>query len=76
VPNAKGAISIAPASPLNEFGKKLGYKGGDEVYAFNGVTVNPGNLNEVVTDTKAKMREGNPSLQKWAVRMKAVVSIQ
>jgi hypothetical protein len=60
VPNAKGAISIAPASPLNEFGKKLGYKGGDEVYAFNGVTVNPGNLNEVVTDIKAKMREGQP----------------
>jgi hypothetical protein len=59
-PNAKGAISIAPSSPLNEFGKKLGYKGGDEVYAFNGVTVNPNNLNEVVTDIKAKMREGQP----------------
>jgi predicted metalloprotease with PDZ domain len=60
VPNSKGGISIAPTSPLNEFGKKVGYKGGDEVYAFNGLAITPANLNEVVGNLKSKMKEGDP----------------
>jgi len=59
VPNAKGVVSIAPNSPFNEFGKRVGYKGGDEIYAINGIAVTLENLGQVVADIKNKMKEGD-----------------
>ena len=57
--NEKGNIVInAPFNP-NEFGKKLGYKQGDEIYAFNAMSVNAQNLDEVINQIKTGMKEGD-----------------
>ncbi|HVG15362.1 MAG TPA: hypothetical protein VM935_10390, partial [Chitinophagaceae bacterium] len=59
-PNAKGVITInSPFNP-NEFGKKMGYKAGDEVYSFNGIPVNSDNVGQVVTTVREAMKEGVP----------------
>ncbi len=59
VPNAAGKISVGKNSQINEFGKKVGYQPGDEIYAFNGIDVTPQNLGEVVTNIKNGMKEGD-----------------
>src|SRR5215203_2065566 len=57
--NEKGNIVInAPFNP-NEFGKKLGYKQGDEIYAFNAMSVNAQNLDEVINQIKTGIKEGD-----------------
>jgi predicted metalloprotease with PDZ domain len=58
--NEKGVVVINPPFKPNEFGKKLGYKAGDEIYAFNGITVTPQNLNEVINRVRGGMKEGDP----------------
>lgn len=58
--NEKGAVAINPPFKPNEFGKKLGYKAGDEIYAFNGISVTPQNLNEVINQVRSGMKEGDP----------------
>jgi predicted metalloprotease with PDZ domain len=57
-PNSKGNISIAPPFKPNEFGKKMGYKQGDEIYAINGKAITAQNLYEVVNEVKQGMKEG------------------
>lgn len=59
-PNEKGVVSIQQPFRPNEFGKKLGYKAGDELYAFNGIAVTPQTLNEVIDEVRAGMKEGEP----------------
>ncbi|HEX8356969.1 MAG TPA: hypothetical protein VF610_06150, partial [Segetibacter sp.] len=53
-----GAIAIAPQSPFNDFGKKVGYQAGDELYAFNNVNVTPPTLMTVIDSIKETMKEG------------------
>ncbi len=50
---------MPPFNP-NKFGKKLGYKEGDEIYAFNGLAVTPQNLNDVISQVRSSMKEGDP----------------
>jgi|GEM_PF-50854 len=58
--NLKGIIIINPPFNPNEFGRKLGYKQGDEIYAFNGIAVTPQNLNGVIDQIRVSMKEGDP----------------
>jgi predicted metalloprotease with PDZ domain len=58
-PNARGVIAIQPPFKPNEFGKKLGYKEGDEIYAFNGESVDAGTLNQTIATLKATLKEGD-----------------
>ena len=58
--NEKGTVVIAPPFNPNKFGKKLGYKEGDEIYAFNGLAVTPQNLNDVINQVRSSMKEGDP----------------
>jgi predicted metalloprotease with PDZ domain len=58
--NEKKSIVIQPPFNPNEFGKKLGYRQGDEIYAFNGISVSPQNLNEVINQVRSTMKEGDP----------------
>ncbi|WP_157580573.1 peptidase M61 [Segetibacter koreensis] len=55
----KGIVVIAPGPPMNEFGKKVGYKVGDELYAIDGVKVSPLNLVHVIDSIKSTMKEGD-----------------
>jgi predicted metalloprotease with PDZ domain len=57
-PNSKGKIAINPPFNPNEFGRKLGYKAGDELYMLNGKTVTLQNYNEVIEEVKGAMNEG------------------
>jgi hypothetical protein len=57
-PNAKGQIAINPPFNPNEFGKKIGYKAGDELYALNGKVLTTQNFNEIIDEVKAGMKEG------------------
>ena len=55
----KGIVVITPGPPMNEFGKKVGYKPGDEMYGINGVNINPINLMQVIDSIKSTMKEGD-----------------
>ena len=57
--NDKGIVAVTLPFRPNEFGKKLGYQAGDEIYAFNGLAVTPQNLNQVIGQVKDGMKEGN-----------------
>jgi predicted metalloprotease with PDZ domain len=57
-PNAKGQIAINPPFNPNEFGKKIGYRAGDELYAVNGKVLTTQNYNEIIDEVKAGMKEG------------------
>jgi predicted metalloprotease with PDZ domain len=58
--NASGNLVVSEQSKLNDFGKALGYKFGDEIYAFNGVTLTPQNFRNVVDSLKRVSKEGAP----------------
>ncbi|GAC1426851.1 MAG: peptidase M61 [Flavisolibacter sp.] len=53
-----GPLIIKKLSNFNEFGKKMGYLGGDEIYTFNGIEVNAENMVTQVPKIKKSMREG------------------
>lgn len=57
-PNEKGVVSIGQPFRPNEFGVKMGYKAGDEIYAINGMPVTAANLNEVIARVRPSMKEG------------------
>lgn len=62
--NERGVIIIqAPFNP-NEFGKKMGYKLGDEIYSIQGVAVHAQNLYEVINSVLQNMKEGEPFVVK------------
>ncbi|HEU4470659.1 MAG TPA: hypothetical protein VFR58_06235, partial [Flavisolibacter sp.] len=58
--NAKGQIFIQPQTKFNAFGNKIGYKGGDEIYAFNGQAISQQNFGQVVEGIKKSMKVGDP----------------
>lgn len=57
--NSKGQFFIQPQTKFNAFGKKIGYKAGDEVYAFNNIPVNQENFGQVVDGIRKTMKEGD-----------------
>ena len=57
-PTDKGTIVVSLYSKLNDFGSKVGYKIGDELYAINGVTLTPANLMQAIDSIKSTMEEG------------------
>jgi predicted metalloprotease with PDZ domain len=57
--NKNGVLFISPQSKFNDFGKQLGYKAGDELYAFNGVKVTPQNVGRVIDSLKKVLQEGD-----------------
>lgn len=57
--NEKGIVHITDQSNFNEFGKKLGYKVADEIYAFNGIIVTGKNLQETIDRLRQGMKEGD-----------------
>jgi hypothetical protein len=56
--NAKGNIVINPPFNPNEFGRKMGYKLGDELYAINGKPLTVQNYADIIDEVKAGMKEG------------------
>jgi predicted metalloprotease with PDZ domain len=56
----KGQLVIGPRSTFNEFGRKLGYQVGDELYAINDVPVTPATFGGVVDSLKKVLKEGQP----------------
>ena len=56
---AGGIFFIQPNTNYNDFGKKIGYKPGDEIYAFNGVKVNQQNFGKVADSIRKSMKEGD-----------------
>jgi predicted metalloprotease with PDZ domain len=59
LPTAAGRISVGKGSQINEFGKKMGYQVGDEIYAINGMPLTMQNVGEVVANVKKVMKEGD-----------------
>jgi hypothetical protein len=59
MPNAAGRITVGKGSQINEFGKKMGYQVGDEIYAINGMPLTMQNVGEVVANVKKVMKEGD-----------------
>lgn len=59
-PNEKGVLQIYGPFGPNEFGKAVGYKEGDEVYAVNGMRIDATNFNTAIAQIKAGMKEGAP----------------
>ena len=57
-PNSKGKLAINPPFNPNEFGRKMGYKAADELYALNGKMLTLVNYNEVIDEVKSAMKEG------------------
>jgi predicted metalloprotease with PDZ domain len=57
--NNNGKFIVGPQSKINEFGLKLGYKIGDEIYAINGVTITPEHLSSVIDSVKRNIKEGD-----------------
>jgi hypothetical protein len=62
--NQKGIVAINPPFNPNEFGQKLGYKQGDELYALNGKSLTSQNYNQVIDEVKAAMKEGETLIVK------------
>jgi predicted metalloprotease with PDZ domain len=57
-PDSKGRVTINPPFNPNDFGKRIGYKSGDELYALNGKNITPQNYSEIIDEVKAVMKEG------------------
>jgi predicted metalloprotease with PDZ domain len=57
--NAAGKLIIGEQSQFNDFGKKLGYKTGDELYAFNGAPVTLQTFGKVADSLKKVLKQGD-----------------
>jgi predicted metalloprotease with PDZ domain len=57
--SADGKLLVAGTSNLNELGKQLGYKPGDEFVSINGMPVNVQNAQEVIDKYKATSKKGD-----------------
>jgi len=59
VPNKEGTLVIATKN-MNDFGKKLGYKEGDELVSINDSIANTSNIDELIAHFYSTMHEGDP----------------
>ncbi|SFH00835.1 M61 family metallopeptidase [Pedobacter insulae] len=57
--NAEGVIFIANANRLNDFGKAMGYKLGDEIISLNNIKLTPANFGTVTGNFSANAKEGD-----------------
>jgi hypothetical protein len=57
--NEQGIVYVSEQSTLNEFGKKMGYKVGDELYSLNGISLNDDNLGIVIDSLKRTLKKGD-----------------
>ncbi len=58
--NERGQLVIGRQSSFNDFGKKMGYQAGDELYSFNNAAVTPGTFAAVVDSLRNVLKEGEP----------------
>ncbi len=52
-------LFIASTTDMDEFGKDLGFKKGDELSKLNGVELKIDNIKEIITDYYEKLKEGD-----------------
>ncbi len=52
-------LFIASTTDMDEFGKDLGFKTGDELSKLNGVELKIDNIKEIITDYYEKLKEGD-----------------
>jgi len=57
-PTADGKVVVVDVSKLNAFGKAMGYQLQDELLSVNGTRITPANLGEVISRTRASLKEG------------------
>ncbi len=57
--NAEGAIFIANADRLNDFGKAMGFKVGDEIISLNDVKLTPQNFGSVTSNFSLTAKDGD-----------------
>lgn len=58
--NEQGLVAIKDVQRLTTFGKKMGYRLGDIVYAINGATVTKDNIAAMIDRLKKSIKEGDP----------------
>lgn len=56
----EGKVIITDDSKINSFGKKLGYKKGDEVLSINNARITVAELSAALNKVRAGMKEGEP----------------
>lgn len=58
MPTAEGNVKLGTKN-MNDVGKKLGYKDGDELVSINNVEISLANLEKALTDLYASLKEGD-----------------
>lgn len=59
-PAPDGRIMVIDASHINAFGRKIGYRAGDQWVSVQGIKLTPENVNETIGMLRAKLKEGDP----------------
>ena len=54
-----GRLAITSTRVMNDFGKKLGYKVGDEIITFDGMEVSQENFEDVIASFRSKHKAGD-----------------
>lgn len=57
--NAEGKLVLSNTTKMNDFGKKMGYKDGDEWVSLNGEEITPGNANSLIQKFYSSSKEGD-----------------
>ncbi|MDT4862836.1 hypothetical protein FQZ97_975100 [compost metagenome] len=57
--NEAGVIIVANTDRLNDFGKAMGYKAGDELVSLNGATLTPATFGEITSKFTTNAKEGD-----------------
>jgi len=57
--SADGKVLVSKNSNFNDFGKKMAFQHGDQLLSIQGQKVTTVNVQDVINDTKAKMKEGD-----------------
>lgn len=53
-----GKITVADASEMDEFGRKMGFREGDQLLKLNGTAITPDNIREVIGEQLQGMQPG------------------
>jgi predicted metalloprotease with PDZ domain len=54
-----GRLVVLSTKNLNEFGREIGYREGDELFSFNGTELRPQNIQKVFDDFFSTVKEGD-----------------
>jgi C-terminal processing protease CtpA/Prc len=52
-------ITVAEADEMDEFGRQMGFKEGDQLLAFNGKEITPMNIREIIGEELQQARPGS-----------------